>query len=104
MSTGSGDGGIVSERPLTTMAGGFLLPEGPRWHDGALWFCDMLRGNLHRMVGETVETVASFDHPTCVGFRPNGDVLVADADVQQLHTLRDGKVVSSLDLSGIAHD
>jgi sugar lactone lactonase YvrE len=87
----------------TTVAGGFLLPEGPRWHDGSLWFVDMLRGNVNRLTGGTVETVVSFDHPNSVGFRPNGDFLVTDSMKRLLHTLRDGEVVDSLDLGWLAN-
>ena len=28
------------EIPATTLANGFVFPEGPRWHDGQLWFAD----------------------------------------------------------------
>ena len=87
----------------TTVAGGFLLPEGPRWHDGSLWFVDMLRGNVNRLTGSTVQRVVSFDHPNSVGFRPNGDLLVTDSMKRLLHTLRDDEVVGSLDLGWLAN-
>jgi sugar lactone lactonase YvrE len=91
------------ERSTTTVAGGFLLPEGPRWHDGSLWFVDMLRGNVNRMTDGRVETVASFDHPASLGFRSNGDLLVTDSNTRLLHTLRDEKVVHSLDLGWLSN-
>ncbi len=102
----------MADRPLTTLAGGFLLPESPRWHDGALWFVDMLQGRINRLADGAVETVARFDHPTSLGFRPDGDLLVATGnEVHQtavdkkawLHTVRDGTVVESLDLSATTH-
>lgn len=82
-------------------AGGFLLPESPRWHNGALWFVDMLRGNVNRLEDGVVDRVASFDWPSSLGFRPNGDLLVADRNKGVLHTLREGELVESLDLSGL---
>jgi hypothetical protein len=60
----------VDERWTTRVADGFLLPEEPRWHDGALWFVDMLRGNVHRLADRTVDNVGHFDHPTAFGFLP----------------------------------
>jgi sugar lactone lactonase YvrE len=89
----------VKDRLPTSVAAGFLLPESPRWHDGALWFVDMLRGNVHRFAGGQVEHVLSFGRPSSVGFRPNGDMLVCDASAITLNTVRDGGVVDSLDLS-----
>jgi sugar lactone lactonase YvrE len=102
----------MTERAMTVLAGGFLLPESPRWHEDALWFVDMLRGQVNRLADGAVETVANFDHPTSIGFRPNGDLLVAVGNEvhhtsvdkrSYLHTLRAGNVVDSLDLSGLTH-
>lgn len=33
--------------PARTLATGFAYPEGPRWHDGALWFSDQHGGMVH---------------------------------------------------------
>lgn len=89
----------MTERLPKAVAGGFRLPESPRWHDGALWFVDMLRGNVHRLADGAVDQVASFDRPSSLGFRPNGDMLVVEQNTTTVHTLRDGVVVDSLDLS-----
>ena len=35
---------------LTTILDGLAFPEGPRWHDGALWFSDM---HAHEVVRVT---------------------------------------------------
>jgi sugar lactone lactonase YvrE len=91
----------VGDRVMTTVAGGFRLPEGPRWHDGSLWFVDMLRGNVNKLTDGKVESVASFDRPSSLGFLPNGDMLVVDGTKATLHTLRDGKVIGSRDFSSI---
>jgi sugar lactone lactonase YvrE len=102
----------VHGRPMTTLSGGFLLPESPRWHGGALWFVDMLLGQINRLANGVVETIANFEHPTSLGFRPNGDLLVvvgnevhhASKEQQaRLYTLRGGEVVESRDLSGLSH-
>lgn len=84
-----------------TVAGGFLLPECPRWHDNGLWLVDMLGGSVHRIAADRVEPIARFDRPSAVGFRPNGDLIVADGSRRVVHTLRQGSVVETLDLSGL---
>lgn len=91
------------ERVLTTVAGGFLLPEGPRWHDGALWFVDMLRGNVHQLADGDLTRVASFDRPSALGFLPSGDMLVVDGNKSQVHTLHHHEVTETQNLSDISH-
>ncbi len=85
----------------TPVAGGLLLPECPRWHDGALWLVDMMRGSVLRLAGDAMERVGSFDRPSAVGFRPDGTMLVADGRRRLLHSCEpDGSgIVESLDLS-----
>jgi sugar lactone lactonase YvrE len=89
----------VPEGATNALAGGFLLPECPRWHDGALWLVDMQRRSVHRIAGDVPETVASFDHPSAVGFRPDGSMVVVDGTTRLVHVVRDGVVVETLDLS-----
>jgi sugar lactone lactonase YvrE len=89
----------VSDRTPTIVASGFLLPECPRWHDDALWFVDMLRGNVNTYRDGVVELFASFGRPSSLGFRPNGDLLIVDGSVSTLHTYRGAELVKSLDLS-----
>lgn len=63
---------------IETLADGLTLTEGPRWHNGRLYFSDM---HEHRVCslgeGGRVETVASFDDKASgIGFLPDGDMLV----------------------------
>ena len=92
----------MADRMITTVADGFRLPEGPRWHDGSLWFVDMLRGNVNKLTDGTVEVVASFDRPSSLGFLPDGTMLVVDGNKATLRTLQDGVVIQSRDYSAIA--
>jgi sugar lactone lactonase YvrE len=89
----------MASRKTTIVASGFRLPEGSRWHQGALWFVDMLQGKVHRLADGVVEHVASYGRPSSIGFRSNGEMLLADASTSTLHTYRDRQVVGSLDLS-----
>jgi len=60
----------------TLVADGFVYGEGPRWHDGKLWFTDM-----HADVVRTIDTDgvlgigAPAPHPSCIVWTPEGDLL-----------------------------
>jgi sugar lactone lactonase YvrE len=88
-------------RETRKVVGSLRLPEAARWHNGALWFVDILQGNLHRLVDTKLETIARLDYPVSLGFRGE-HLLVTDLQTRQLHTVRDGKVVDSLDLQWLA--
>jgi sugar lactone lactonase YvrE len=62
----------------TTILAGLEFPEGPRWHDGHLWFSD-INGHAVRSIdehGETVLVIPLDDSPSGLGFMPNGDLLI----------------------------
>ncbi len=55
--------------------------ESPRWHDGRLWFSDILDGKVYTatMSGERTLVADLGDHrPSGLGFLPGGDALVVD--------------------------
>jgi sugar lactone lactonase YvrE len=65
-------------RDVETLAEGLTLTEGPRWHDGRLYFSDMY---AHRVCAlderGRLETIAAFEDRTSgLGFLPGGDMLV----------------------------
>lgn len=57
----------------------FTFIEGPRWHEGALWFSDFYDEAIFRVVpGERPEKVVSVpQQPSGLGWLPNGDLLVS---------------------------
>ena len=57
----------------------FTFIEGPRWHEGALWFSDFYDKAVFRVVpGERPEKVVSVpQQPSGLGWLPNGDLLVS---------------------------
>lgn len=63
----------------------------------------MLAGNVNRLVGSEVEAVATFDHPSSLGFLPNGDMVVVDGHKATVNTVRRGQVINSVDLSAMTH-
>src|SRR5260370_10384366 len=60
------------------LLGGLMFPEGPRWHDGKLWFSDM---HAHKVMtvdlngrAEAVCEVPAW--PSGLGWRPDGRMLI----------------------------
>lgn len=68
------------------VADGFGFLEGPRWHEGCLWFSDFSTRRVHRLDGSgTAETVAVVPgRPSGLGFRPDGSVLVVSMETREL--------------------
>lgn len=58
---------------------GIVFPEGPRWHDGKLWFSDM---HSHRVMtvdpqGQSEVVTETDGPPSGLGFLPDGTLLIA---------------------------
>ncbi len=91
--------------PLETLVTGLDFGEGPRWHDGRLWYSDFFR---HRVSAVTVdgtrETMLEIDdQPSGLGWLPDGRMLVVSMLKRQvLRVEHDGSVVVHADLSSIA--
>ena len=83
--------------------GGAFL-EGPRWHEGKLWFSDM-HGRAVMTVGadgvsEVVATVPN--RPSGLGWLPNGRMLVVSMTDRRLLRLEPDGFAEHADLSGLA--
>ena len=85
---------------------GLVFPEGPRWHDGKLWFSDI---HAYKVMAVDLEgrseVVASVpQHPSGLGFLPDGHLLVVSVldrlllrlDPDGLHTHADLNVLDSV--------
>lgn len=85
--------------------GGLVFPEGPRWHDGRLWFSDM---HDHRVLalddGGTVEEIVRVPmQPSGLGWQPDGRLLVVSMLDRSLMRLEaDGTLALVADLSALA--
>lgn len=83
---------------------GLYFPEGPRWHEGKLWFSDM---HGHRVIklgldgkAETVVEVPAA--PSGLGWLPDGRLLVVSMEDRRLLRLDPSGLTEVADLSSIA--
>ena len=89
----------------STVCEGFTFIEGPRWHEGALWFSDFYLKAVYRVIpGEPPEKMVSIpEQPSGLGWLPNGDLLIASMLNKTLYRWRQSEGLSFYaDLSGVA--
>ena len=86
----------VVETEPALLADGFVFGEGPRWHDGVLWFSDMHGEAVYTatLAGEVTRQVElPGKKPSGLGFLPDGSTLIVSmADRAVLRLERDGSV------------
>jgi sugar lactone lactonase YvrE len=91
--------------PIDTLADtGLVLCDGPRWHDGALWFSDLYGGSIYRVTLDgamtTVMDVAG--GPSGLAFAADGSLLiVSQRDQRILRRSPAGDVDLHADLAGV---
>lgn len=85
-------------------ADGLAFAEGPRWHDGALWWSDMHGHVVQRLRGDAVETVCAVPtRPSGLGWLPDGRLLVVSmTDKRVLRLEQDRTLVCHADLAELA--
>ena len=84
---------------------GLYFGEGPRWHDGELWFSDFYDHAVKAVTPSgAVRTVVELPggQPSGLGWLPDGQLLVVSMLDQRLLRLEPGGLVEHADLSGIA--
>ncbi len=99
----SGRLALVSD-DFTVLLDGLAFPEGPRWHDGRLWFSDM---HFHRVVAVDLrgnpETIVEVpERPSGLGWLPDGRLLVVSMRDRKLLRLESQGLVEHANLSGLA--
>ncbi len=89
---------------LKVLVDGLTFPEGPRWHDGRLYFSDFYS---HRVLAvdmsgklETIATVPQ--QPSGLGWAPDGTLLIVSMLDRRLVKLKDGKLETVGDMSNLA--
>ena len=62
----------------SVLAEGIVFGEGPRWHDGRLWFADV-HGNAVKSLDDQghVEVQVETEHPSGLGWLPGGPLLIS---------------------------
>jgi sugar lactone lactonase YvrE len=95
----------MSEPQLTTILDRGRYFEGPRWHNGRLWFVDCMARTLLSIspAGElTTHAEIADDTPCGLGVLPNGDIVVLTMFRKRLLRFAAGKFSLYADLSQIA--
>ncbi len=94
----------MAEHETTTLVDGRAFPEGPRWHEGRLWFSDQHTAEVVAVDADgTVETVVEVPNgPSGLGWRPDGTLLVVSMRDRRLLRYDGTSLTEVADLSALA--
>lgn len=89
---------------IEAMLEGLCFPEGPRWHEGRLYFSDM---HAHWVMavdeaGRAEKIIEVPNQPSGLGWRPDGTMLVVSMVDRTLMAARGGTLERVADLSRVA--
>lgn len=89
---------------VSIVADGLYFGEGPRWHQGRLWFSDFYDHAVKSMdPGGAVAVEHQLDdQPSGLGWLPDGRLLVVSMKALKVLREEDGGLVEHADLSGLA--
>lgn len=92
-------------RTTRVLTEGIYFGEGPRWHDGRLWFSDFYAHAVKSvsLAGDLRTEVEIDDQPSGLGWMPDGSLLiVAQLKRQLLRRFPDGRIAVHAELGHIA--
>ena len=91
---------------LEVLVDGIDFGEGPRWHEGRLWYSDFYQNGVFAVTPDGVreQVLALSQQPSGLGWLPDGRLLVVSMLDQKLLVVDDGDVTEYADLSAIAVD
>jgi sugar lactone lactonase YvrE len=70
------------------LAEGIDYPEGPRWHDGMLWFADVHANRVMTLDGDgNLAVVVETEHPSGLGWLPDGRLVFSTVRAPYLKRL-----------------
>ena len=84
---------------------GLDFGEGPRWHDGRLWYSDFHQHRVYAVDSNgnrEVMVEMGEERPSGLGWLPDGDLLVVAMQARQVWRVADGQISLHADLAGIA--
>ena len=92
-------------RQTRILAEGLYFGEGPRWHEGRLWFSDFHAHAVKSvsLAGDLRTEVEIDDQPSGLGWTPDGSLLIVSmAKRQLLRRSRDGQLSLHAELGSVA--
>jgi sugar lactone lactonase YvrE len=91
-------------RQTSLLLGDLTFAEGPRWHDGRLWFSEMHRERVMAVdLDRRVETIVEVPgRPSGLGWRPEGRLLIVSMSDRRLLGHTDNGLAEVADLSDVA--
>lgn len=95
---------IETQMQTTTLVDGLCFGEGPRWHDGRLWFSDMHGQTVYALSqkGDLEPIVKVANRPSGLGWLPDGRLLIVSMLDKKLLSLDNGQLSEYADLSAHA--
>lgn len=89
---------------ITTLLGGLVFPEAPRWRGDRLYFSDIYGGAVMSAdLRGRCETVATMPMPSGIGWTRDGEMLVVSMEMPpHLATVGDGGATPAIDLRSVA--
>lgn len=92
--------------PATTLLEGLTFGEGPRWHDGRLWYSDFFAHAVYSVAADGTGRTREVEvpgRPSGLGWMPDGELLVVSMeDRTVLRRRHDGSVHVHADLRALA--
>ena len=92
-------------RATRVLAEGIYFGEGPRWHEGRLWFSDFYAHAVKSVspAGDLRTEFEIDDRPSGLGWMPDGSMLIVSMTKRQvLRRTADGAISVHADLKGVA--
>lgn len=94
----------MAQRELRVIADGFTYTEGPRWHDGELYFVDFYTHTVNKVdaKGAVTQICTVEAQPSGLGWLPDGRMLVVSMkDRRVLRMEVDGSLLEHADISAL---
>ena len=86
----------------TIIREGLAYGEGPRWHEGRLWYSDFYRHGVFSMEGDGSDERLEVEvpgQPSGLGWTPDGDLLCVSGVDQRILRVHDGVATTFCDIS-----